>query len=266
MVRTVDADELERHVIVLVDDNLARRPHVDRHFPAAGLIGLVQNIAGTGRQRIGRERLLVDRHTAFHLHGRNRKGTFFGLRLSGRDRYCREAKQCGGNGRRHDFLRHWFFLLALLLAPKKKSIREPAVRPPHRPRRQVTAARDKHGYFFRHKLGSERRQLFGAGLPPTGTRYRHSGPRNSRLLLSLGETRPSSPRMAPATQCADNQSRVSRDRRAAESGYEFPSSNVDCHLTLQLGVTSRAINGTIPRLNPKARSASRSEDGQIPRQ
>src|SRR6266851_665263 len=57
--------------------------------------------------------------------------------------------------------------------------------------------------------------------------------------------------MAPATQCADNQSRVSRDRRAAESGYEFPSSNVDCHLTLQLGVTSRAINGTIPRLNPK---------------
>src|SRR6266851_6314018 len=56
--------------------------------------------------------------------------------------------------------------------------------------------------------------------------------------------------MAPATQCADNQSRVSRDRRAAESGYEFPSSNVDCHLTLQLGVTSRAINGTIPRLNP----------------
>src|SRR5713226_1579712 len=57
--------------------------------------------------------------------------------------------------------------------------------------------------------------------------------------------------MAPAMQCADNQSRVSRDRRAAESGYEFPSSNVDCHLTLQLGVTSRAINGTIPRLNLK---------------
>jgi hypothetical protein len=52
------------------------------------------------------------------------------------------------------------FLLASLLAPKKKSIREPAVRPPRRPRRQVTAARDKHGYFFRHKLGSERRQLF----------------------------------------------------------------------------------------------------------
>src|SRR5262245_47979449 len=59
MVRTVDADERERHVIVLVDDNLARRPHVDRHFPATGLIGLVQNIAGTGRQRIGRERLLM---------------------------------------------------------------------------------------------------------------------------------------------------------------------------------------------------------------
>src|SRR6476661_1890151 len=120
MVRTVDADELERHVIVLVDDNLARHPHVDRHFPATGLVGLVQNMAGTSRQCIGRERLLIDRHAAFHLHGGNRKGTFFGLRLPRCERYCREAKQYSSDGGCHDFMGHWLFLLALLLALKRE--------------------------------------------------------------------------------------------------------------------------------------------------
>src|SRR5262249_29048622 len=160
MVRTVDSDELERHVIVLVDDNLARHPHVDRHFPATGLIGLVQNIAGTGRQRIGRERLLIDRHAAFHLHGCNRKGTFFGLRLSGCERCCREAISIAATAAVMIFFDIGFssLLLLLTLPPKKKSIRGRGTAAPPSGGRWTAGGDDRHRTADQMAVSSGRRR------------------------------------------------------------------------------------------------------------
>src|SRR5215207_9895965 len=41
----VDADELERDLVALSDDDLARRPHVGRDFPATRRVGWTHDVA-----------------------------------------------------------------------------------------------------------------------------------------------------------------------------------------------------------------------------
>ena len=51
MAGAVDADELQRHLITLVDEDLARLQDIDRDLPAPGLIRLLQHVALAIRQR-----------------------------------------------------------------------------------------------------------------------------------------------------------------------------------------------------------------------